>query len=329
MDLRRWAHVVAVAERRSFARAAEQVHLSQPALTRSIQAAEAELGLRLFDRGTLEVTPTPAGEFVVARARQLVFNSRCLARDVELFRNRGLGDTAFGVGPFPAATFLSPLLAGLRREFPGVNLRVEVSNWHLLLDRLRVEDIEFFVSDTRDLPSDAALSIQPLRHEPGGFFVRAGHPLTERRSVTLGGLWAFGVASVRLPVAVRGALGRLLDAGAGGPPIALECDDVDVLKHVALSSETVLAAPLAAVEAEIAGGTLHPLEVAGLPPLFSDMGVVTLRGRSLSPMAELVVQRLPSTVTAPEAAPRRAARKNPVAGASNIPYRRGRENARK
>ena len=52
MDLRGWAHIVALAERRNFARASEEVHLSQPALTRSIQAAEAELGLRLFDRGT-------------------------------------------------------------------------------------------------------------------------------------------------------------------------------------------------------------------------------------------------------------------------------------
>src|SRR3954465_14350498 len=96
MDLKRWAHIVAVGDRRSFIRAAEQVHLSQPALTRSIQAAEAELGLQLFHRGTQEGVPTPAGEFVVRRARQLVFNSRCLERDVELYRSRKLGDTAFG-----------------------------------------------------------------------------------------------------------------------------------------------------------------------------------------------------------------------------------------
>jgi len=198
MDLRRWTHVVAVAERRSFIRAAEQVHLSQPALTRSIQAAEAELGLRLFDRGTQEVVPTPAGAFVIARARQLVFDSRCLERDVELYRHRGLGDTAFGVGPFPAATFLAPLLAGVRREFPGIKLRVEVSNWQLLVQRLREEDIEFFVADTRDLPSDPVLQVRPLRHEPGGFYVRAGHPLGARRSVTLQQLWSHGVASVRV-----------------------------------------------------------------------------------------------------------------------------------
>ena len=109
---------VAVADRRSFIRAAEQVHLSQPALTRSIQAAEAELGLLLFDRGTQEVVPTPAGEFIVARARQLVFDNRCLERDIALYRSLELGDTAFGVGPFPAATFLAPLLTHAARV-PG------------------------------------------------------------------------------------------------------------------------------------------------------------------------------------------------------------------
>ena len=295
MDLRRWAHVVAVADRRSFVRAAEQVNLSQPALTRSIQAAEAELGLRLFDRGTLEVAPTPAGEFVIARARQLVFNSRCLERDVELYRNRGLGDTAFGVGPFPAATFLSPLLTGVRREFPGVKLRVEVSNWQLLVKRLLEEDIEVFVADTRDLPADPALHVRPLRHEPGGFYVRAGHPLSTRKQVTLPQLWGYGVASVRLPVGVRAVIGRLLGADAAGDlSVALECDNVETLKEVALACDTVLAAPHAAVEQEVAAGALLALPVAGLPPLYSDMGVVTRWGRTPSPMADLIIRRLPS-----------------------------------
>ena len=233
MDLKRWAHIVAVADRRSFIRAAEQVHLSQPALTRSIQAAEAELGLQLFDRGTQEVVPTPAGEFVVARARQLVFNSRCLERDVELYRSRGLGDTAFGAGPFPAATFLKPLLAAMRREFPGINLRVEISNWQLLLKRLLEEDIEFFIADHRDLPSDPNLHIRPLRSDPGGFYVRAGHPLTVRGAVTLKQVWAYGVLSVRLPADVRAALSRLLGIGSSAElSLALECDDVGMLKDL-------------------------------------------------------------------------------------------------
>ncbi|MDM0112361.1 LysR family transcriptional regulator [Variovorax sp. J22R133] len=297
MDLKRWAHIVAVADRRSFIRAAEQVHLSQPALTRSIQAAEAELGLQLFDRGTQEVVPTPAGEFVVARARQLVFNSRCLERDVELYRSRGLGDTAFGAGPFPAATFLSPLLASMRREYPGINLRVEVSNWALLLKRLVEEDIEFFIADVSDLPPDPNLYVRALRREPGAFYVRTGHPLIGRKSsVTLQHVWKYGVLSVRLPSDVRAVVSLLLGhASAAELSLALECDDLDVLKAVALACDSALAAPHAAVEQEVAAGRLHPLKMADMPSMTAQMGIVTLRGRTPSPMAELLISRLPSS----------------------------------
>jgi DNA-binding transcriptional LysR family regulator len=214
---------------------------------------------------------------------------------VELYRTRSLGDTAFGVGPFPAATFLAPLLAALRREFAGVNLRVEVSNWQLLLKRLLEQDIEFFVADTRDLPSDAAFQVRALRQEPGGFYVRAGHPLTARKTVTLAQLWSYGVASVRLPAGVRTVIRRMLGIDAADElSVALECDDVETLKSVALACDVVLAAPHAAVESEVAAKTLHPVAVAGLPPLYSEMGVVTLRGRTPSPMADLIIRRLPS-----------------------------------
>jgi len=295
MDLRRWTHVVAVADRRSFVRAAEHVHLSQPALTRSVQAAESELGLRLFDRGTGDVTVTPAGEFVIARARQLIFDSRCLARDVELYRNRGLGDTAFGVGPYPAATFMPPLLARLRREHPGVNLRVEISNWQLLLKRLLEEDIEFFVADTRDLPSHPQVEVDALRREPGGFYVRAGHPLPRRKPVTLQQIHAHGIASVRLPDVVRALLAKLLGMPASDDvKLALECDDLQLLKTVVLQSDAVLAAPHAAVVRELAARTLRPLEAVGLPAVAAQMGVVRLRGRTPSPMASLILAQLPA-----------------------------------
>ena len=301
MDLRRWAHVVAVADCRSFVRAAEQVHLSQPALTRSIQAAEAELGLRLFDRRSNDVVPTPAGEFVVSRARRLVFDARCVGRDVDLYRDRQLGDVAFGVGPFPAATFLAPLLAAIRREHPAIAVRVEIANSQLLVERLRHEDLEFFVADTRDLPADPLLQIVPLSPEPGGFYVRAEHPLPERKAVALRQLWVHGVASVRLPEAVRAVLARLLGVGAASLTLALECDDLQVLKSTALACDLVLAAPHRAGAAEVAARTLRALTVAELPPLFSLPGVVTLRGRTPSPMAERVIGMLPS---APAAAKR-------------------------
>ena len=78
MDLKRLGHLVALADECHFARAAERVHLSQPAFSRSIQTIESDLGMRLFDRESGQVKPTPAGAFLIERARRLLFDARCL-----------------------------------------------------------------------------------------------------------------------------------------------------------------------------------------------------------------------------------------------------------
>lgn len=294
MDIKRLTHLVVLADKRNFARAAEALALSQPALTRSIQSAEAELDMRLFDRGTLAVTPTPAGEFVLERARRLVFESRCLKRDVALYRERKLGDTAFGVGPYPGATFIPPLLGAIRQEFPDIHVRVRTGNWELLAHDLRAEELEFFVADTRDLPADPDLVVRPLTRLHAGFFVRTGHPLAALSTVSLADLWRYGMLSVRVPATVQQQLARLLGLPEGvPPPLALECDDIHTLLQVALASDSVLAAPRDAVASALDTDQLVPLHVAGVPPLFSEMGVVTLRGRSPSPMADLLMRRLP------------------------------------
>jgi len=151
--------------------------------------------------------------------------------------------------------------------------------------------------------------IEHLRKEPGSFFVRAGHPLATGRPVGLREVWSYGVASVRVPKGVRAALGRLLRLEPGvQPPLAIECDDVEILKNAALASDTVLAAPDAAVEPEIASGALAALIVEGLEPLFSEMGVVSLRGRTPSPMASVVIARMQAL---PPTADRDALRRPP------------------
>ncbi len=285
LDVKRLGHLVMLADECHFARAAQRVHLSQPAFSRSIQAIERDVGLRLFDRETGEVKPTPAGMFLIERARRLLFDARSLQRDVALYRDSQLGDTAFGVGPFPAATFVLQAMPRLRQKYPQVGLRVEISNWQQLLDRLHTEDIEFFVSDIRDLPADERTRIASLGGQRGHFFVRAGHPLAGK-TCRLPEVWSFGVAATKLPRPVKAALAAML----GLPPgqaisLALECDDVALLRTVAMSTDTAIASTDAGVFQEVQSGMLVPLDVEGLPALRSEMGIVTLANRSPSPMA--------------------------------------------
>ncbi len=293
MDLRRLSHVVALADTLHFARAAEQVHLSQPAFSRSIQAIEDDLGTRLFDRETGEVRPTPAGVFVIERARRLLFEARCLQRDVGLYVDSQLGDTAFGVGPVPSATLMPRVLPELRRRHSQVALRVEVGNWVQLLERLRSENIEFFVADVRDMPNDPALDIQPIGRQPGHLFVRAGHPLA-RQDCTFEDAWRYGVAATKLPSKVRSDLGLLLklasrEQSGQDSALMLECDDMSVLRAVALSTDTVLAVTDASVQADVDAGRLVALRIAAWPSMAATMGVVRLRNRTPSPMARTTI----------------------------------------
>ena len=181
MDLRRLKHLVALADTRNFSRAATQCHLSQPAFSRSVQAAEVELGLQLFNRSSPEVSCTDAGEFVVERARKLVFDSRCLERDVNLYRERLIGDLAFGVGPYPAATMLPGLLMELRTKFPGVNTRVEVNNAEYLAEHLRAEELDFFLANITLVPSAPDLTLTSIGRLSAGFYASPGHPLLKLR----------------------------------------------------------------------------------------------------------------------------------------------------
>ncbi len=287
MDLKRLGHLVALADERNFGRAARRVHLSQPAFSRSIQAAEAELGLQLFDRGPADAACTPAGSFVIERARKLLLESRRLARDVDLYRERVMGDVSFGCGPFPAATLLPQLMIDLRTRFPGVNSRVQVNNWRYLIEQLRKEDLDFFVADTRDVPRDTDFSITPIARQRGRFYARAGHPLFDAPSVTMAGLLPYGLASSRLPPQANEALIRMTQRTEdGNVPVAVECDDVHLIKCITLGSDTVMVSTDGVVREELANGQLRVLELKGFPKVYAEIGIVALKGRSYSPMAE-------------------------------------------
>jgi DNA-binding transcriptional LysR family regulator len=272
-----------------FARAAERVHLSQPAFSRSIQAIERDLGMRLFDREGGEVKPTPAGAFMAQRARRLLFDARSLQRDAMLYRGSQLGHTAFGAGPFPAATIVPTVVATLRRQYPGVGLRLEASNAQLLCDRLVAEDIEFFVADVRVLPADAALQVQSLGRQSAHLYVRGGHPLA-RRPCTFAEAWDYGFASGWLPAPLKALVARLIGLPPGTDPVpALQSDDMTLLRAMALATDTVFASSDAWVRDDVRSGTLAQLDVTDLPPSYTEMGIVTLAHRTPSPMAQRAI----------------------------------------
>jgi DNA-binding transcriptional LysR family regulator len=214
-----------------------------------------------------------------------------------MYRDRRLGNTAFGMGPYPAATLLAPLLIKLRQSFPQVQLRTTVGNWELLLGQLKAEQLEFFLADTRDIPRSPELDIRQVVRQAAGHFVRAEHPLLLRGPLTppqmLLAIREYGLASVRVPASARKSIELLMELQSSETfPLALECDDVHTLKQVAQVTDSILLAPHASVAAELREGRLVALNTPAFPTIYSDMGMVLLKGRTPSLMAQQVMQEL-------------------------------------
>ncbi len=99
---------------------------------------------------------------------------------------------------------------------------------------------------------------------------------------------------MKLPKFARDSLAQLMALEEGAPlPMSVECDDVPTLVQTVIGTDTVLVVVHAAVAEAVAAGRLVRLvRYAGAPTLFAEMGIVSLRGRSHSPMAEAVIALL-------------------------------------
>ncbi|HEX8108797.1 MAG TPA: LysR family transcriptional regulator, partial [Kofleriaceae bacterium] len=121
-SIRQLESLVAVAETRSFRRAATTLGISQPALSAQVQAAEQILGIQVFERDRRSVLITPAGEDVVSRAREALIAVDAVGDAARLRSEPLVGSLRMGVIPTVAPYWLPALLPEVHRRFPRLEL---------------------------------------------------------------------------------------------------------------------------------------------------------------------------------------------------------------
>jgi DNA-binding transcriptional LysR family regulator len=295
-------HLIALAESGSFSRAAAAVHLTQPALSRSIKSLEDELGQPLADRVGKRVEFTPVGREVLERARQLVAD----ARDLEL-RGRWLAEGRTGVlrvgmGSGPGVMLMTPLLLEVAARRPQWKVEVARGATELLVQRLRARQLDALVVDLRSLAPASDLEVEQVREMRGAFMVRAGHALAKRRKVTFDELRAYPLASIPLSDEVaRMLVQRYGPQAHPDVAVSVRCDDIASLVEVAEHSDAVLLA--------IRGSAPSLVDLKLDPPLAVNarLGLVRLARRT-APHALEALRRLIDERLADEA-PRKRVRR--------------------
>lgn len=277
-DLHHIQHALALAEHRHFARAAEAAHITQSALSRSIQALEARLGEPLFERDRKRVELTPLGALFVQRAREIELSMRDLQREFELSRGMVLGELRVGVGPFGAAVLAGPVVGKLCREHPQFRIDIVMAPWQELPSRLRAREIDLMVGGTAQVHGDDALDVVHLRRHPIVAVCRAGHPvLASGCTVDDAAVASYPLAGPRL-LPEQAALLNACEL----PASRVVCDSSAVLKSIVLSSDAYARVNVFMVLDELREGTLKWLPGISTP-IEAHYGLVRLRHRTPSP----------------------------------------------
>lgn len=289
LDLKLLHQALTLERHRNFARAAEALHLTQPALSRSIAGLEAALGEKLFDRTRQGVEPTSFGRMLLARAQPLVDGSSELERDFKLLRGLQIGELRVGAGPYPAEISVGQAAGQLLNRHPKLCVELSTSDPRSLMALLVQRKLDLAVMELSMAEGETSFAIEALPEHPACFFCRAGHPLAQLPSPSLEQVLAYPYVGTRMPRRVAAdflqlaRVGRIDgDTGDYLPPVKV--DSVQVAQHVVLKSDAVGAAPLALLAAEVRSGRLLALPLR-LDWLHTRYGFVYLRERLLSPAA--------------------------------------------
>jgi LysR family hydrogen peroxide-inducible transcriptional activator len=181
MELDQLRHFLKVAEHSNFTRAAEDIALSQPALSRSVGRLEAELGQPLFERQTRSVSLTDAGHLLLERARQILL----LVDDTKaLFNDDGqTGRIRVASIPTIAPYFLPERLKRFHRDFPEANVVVHEDTTENLLKKLNDGLVDVMIAA---FPIEARyLQIEKLFDEELLLVTAKENPLAKRKSIRL------------------------------------------------------------------------------------------------------------------------------------------------
>ena len=285
MNLRHLEHLLAVADTASFSRAAERQHLTQSALSRSIQTLENDLGARLIDRTGKRNELTPLGQAVAVRARRMVLEAAELRRSAALLKQGDLGTIRIGLGSGPGVMLMTPFLVHMARHHPGVQVSMSPGATELQLMQLRQRTLDALVIDIRRIAPAPDLAIEPLAELRAGFVCRSGHPLLKAgKPMFFDDILGYPLASTPLSAEVAHMLVSLFGPRADPQQaVSLRCDSIASLIETVKSSDAIYLGILAAARAGIEAGELAELVIEPALTSGARFAFITLAGRTEAP----------------------------------------------
>jgi LysR family carnitine catabolism transcriptional activator len=271
-----------VARFSSFTRAAEQLHMSQPALTMTIRQLESSLGISLFDRTTRSVILTPEGTDFLPLAERLVSDFDLAIQDMRAAATRRRGRIGVAAVYSVATKLLPSAISVFSERHPGVRLHLRDGNSSDVLRRVSRNEVDIGYASVDG--NEGELDAVPLFRDQMGLLLRADHPLCRiNRTLRWKDLDGFDFIGLAYGTATRPILDQIPDLPQSVVAPRYEVSNTTTMWAMVelgtgISTVPALSAPTSAQNVFRFRRLTHPV-------MWRTVCAVTRKGRSLSPAA--------------------------------------------
>jgi DNA-binding transcriptional LysR family regulator len=284
ISLRQLRAFLAVARHRHFRRAAEHLHLSQPAISRHIAELEAELGVRLFDRTTREVVPTETGRYLESAMERVLDELEGVLGHVHSEGERRRGKVRIASVPTLSASLMPLCIADCAREYPELTIQLHDQAQTLVLDSVRGGEVDFGIAI--DPPESGDFDCETLMRDPFYLACRPDHPLASLKSVPWKKLQGQPLVLLDYSSGSRRLIDQALNKHGVAATVVQQTGHTHTAFRMVEAGLGITITPaLSSPPPSLAMRPLTPMEQRTVM-------LIHRRQRSLSPLADLVWNRL-------------------------------------
>lgn len=254
---------VAVLDHGSFTRAAEALTMSQSAVSRAVQELERQLGTVLLERRPRGVAPTDAGAILGEHARRIFAHERLAIESLNELRGLQRGRLAIGASSTIGTYLLPPLLGAYHRQYPGIELFLDIGNTQQVMEHLLEYRIEVAYVEGPVAP-DERLHITPWRDDELVVIAAPDHPLARRPQLTEADIIGAPFILREPGSGTREVMEQALaERGITVQPV-MELGSTEAVKHAVSAGLGLSIVSKVAIQMEIIAGRLTILRIPSL-----------------------------------------------------------------
>jgi len=291
MDLRQLKYFVVVYEHGNMSRAAEEIPISQPALTRSVRMLEDELGVELFQRHARGAAPTAAGERFYHHAKSILAECARAREDALQAGGQLSGEVTIGVGPLFASHMIDGIVSRFCSRHEQVTVTLLQGFFEDLITQLQMGKIElaFCNFPVQELPAEQVF--EPLFEVHTNAFVSCRHPLASVVNLSKQALADARWANVNQPHSQDVLDSLFINENMAAPHAALRTNSLTLIKSVIVDYDFVGLVPEHMMAAELEAGTVVKLDMPGTP-IVRDAGLIMRKDGYRRPIADMLAEEI-------------------------------------